>query len=190
MLAPPPIGLVVNINGCPGVFTLKLYVTPRTKVNSRPCLPSIAKPIDEPVPKYGWVASLVAVVMDIVGPPQVYVSEPAPPVTTGISVPQTVPVEMEVDVATQGATTVKLLTAEVVPSVAVTLCGPFVNVRLVQIQLPEGVAATVTHDCPLGAVTVTVEPGVAVPVMGGFKLATVVPLAGPDMAIGLLHTFI
>jgi hypothetical protein len=81
-----------------------------------------------------------------------------------------------------GTATVKLLTALLQPpavqATAVTLAGcPFTKVRLVQVQLPEPLA-TVMHVWPLGPCTVTLLPGVAVPEMGGLRLATVDPLAG------------
>lgn len=68
---------------------------------------------------------------------------------------------------------------------AVTVCVPgLVKVRLVQVQLPVLEAVT-THGPPCvpgPPVTVTLVPGVAVPVMGGLIVVTNVPGAGPLIA--------
>jgi hypothetical protein len=89
-----------------------------------------------------------------------------------------------------GGATVNGLEAVDTPSVAVTLCGPAVNVRLVHCHWPF-VPAMVTQgppEEPGPPVTVTLLPGAAVPEMGGFRLATVVPLGGPVMTTGSLQT--
>jgi hypothetical protein len=91
-----------------------------------------------------------------------------------------------------GGATVNGLEAVDTPSVAVTLCGPAVNVRLVHCHWPL-VPAMVTQGPPVlpsPPVTVTLAPGAAVPEIGGFRLATVVPLGGPVMATGVLQTLI